>query len=171
MKMLITVFGVLLGFTAFAGIQGYNGTSSVGIFNAIKCSTGMVCSKSGDKLQIVSNPIGVLRTQVSATVSGSVTLAQCGDTFYGSGSIQLNLPTVSGSLGCRYTFVNASTGNLDINPQDADRIQVLTNSQGDMIRNAVAGSAITLEAVPVLNLSGAYIWSDISHNGTWSDAN
>jgi hypothetical protein len=29
-----------------------------------------------------------------------------------------------------------------------------------MIRNAVAGGAsITLEAVPVLNASGAYIWS------------
>jgi hypothetical protein len=164
-------FFVLITLPAFAGFQVYQSTTSLGVVNKVKCSTGLTCSKVGDALQIVSNNVGVLQSQVSKVLSGSITVALCGDTIYGSGAIQLDLPTVSGSLGCRYTFVNASNGNLDINPQSGDRIEILTNTQGDMIRNATRGASITLEAVPVLNASGAYIWSTIGSQGTWSDAN
>lgn len=171
MKLLIGFITILFTAFAFAGFQAYQSGTSLGTFDSIKCSTGMTCSKVGSKLNVTSVQTGVLQQQAVKSLSGSVTVAECGKTLYSSGAIRLDLPTVSGSLGCRYTFVTGTASNLDINPQTNDRIQVLTDASGDMIRNAVIGSSITLEAVPVLNASSQYIWSDVSHTGTWTDAN
>lgn len=50
---------------AHAGFQGVNGTTSLGVFNKLTCSTGLTCTKSKDSFSIVSSP---------AITSGSMTL-------------------------------------------------------------------------------------------------
>lgn len=56
MKKTIVLLSVLFGLAAFAGVQGYNGTSSLGVFAKVKCSTGLTCSKDGDALKLISSP-------------------------------------------------------------------------------------------------------------------
>lgn len=41
---------------AHAGFQGVNGTTSLGIFNKLTCSTGLTCTKVKDAFSIVSSP-------------------------------------------------------------------------------------------------------------------
>lgn len=53
--------GVLLGMmvmatAAYAGFQGVNGSTSLGIFNKLKCSTGLTCTKVGDSFSMVASP-------------------------------------------------------------------------------------------------------------------
>lgn len=47
---------MLFGFQAFAGVGAYQNTTQLGLFEWIKCSTGLTCTKIGDKVQIVVNP-------------------------------------------------------------------------------------------------------------------
>lgn len=62
----------VVGLEAFAGFQGYNGTTDLRIFNKIQCSTGLTCTKVGDKFKIVSSP--------TITVGGlAITGAEAGD--------------------------------------------------------------------------------------------
>lgn len=46
----------LLSFSAFAGFQGFGGTTDLKTFNKIWCSTGLTCTKVGDKFKMVSSP-------------------------------------------------------------------------------------------------------------------
>lgn len=55
---------------AHAGFQGINGTTSLGIFNKLTCSTGTTCTKSKDAFSIVANP-SIVASPVSATAAAS----------------------------------------------------------------------------------------------------
>lgn len=55
---------------AFAGFQGVNGSTSLGIFNKIKCSTGLTCTKVGDAFSVVSSP-AISTGALSVTASSS----------------------------------------------------------------------------------------------------
>lgn len=59
------LFALLLAMPALAGFRGYSSTTSLGVFNAVTCSTGLTCTKVGDRFNIVSSP----------TQSGSLSLA------------------------------------------------------------------------------------------------
>lgn len=69
-----------------AGFQAYQSTTNLGIYNIIKCSTGLSCTKVGDKLNITSSPslVGPLTLQtgniITNTVSGDVTFLSSTDT-------------------------------------------------------------------------------------------
>lgn len=56
-SVVLMVFAFLLSTPALAGVQAFN-TSNVnlGVFNQVKCSTGLTCTKVGTKLNIVSSP-------------------------------------------------------------------------------------------------------------------
>ncbi len=54
--MMMLIFTLLATTYAHAGFQGYANTTSLGVLNAIKCSTGVTCTKVGGKLNIVSSP-------------------------------------------------------------------------------------------------------------------
>lgn len=171
------LFVLLLALPVFAGFQGFNGTTDLKVFNKIQCSTGLTCSKVGDKMQVAASGSfsvtnltgsgtlsGFLQKRVAATAT-TITAAQCGSTFYNSGAVAINLPEASAVLGCRLTFITMNAANFDVNPDDADQILVLTNAAGDMIRNATLGNMVTLEAV------SASQWVPVASGGTWSDAN
>lgn len=126
MKKLLFLFAVVLvGAVAMAGVGGYNGNTNLGIYAYVKCSTGMTCSKDGDKLKLVSSPslVGPLTLQLGATitnsVSGDVTIASSasGDStvaikgFEGGASI-LNLYADEGDDNADKFSLKASAANV-----------------------------------------------------------
>lgn len=163
MKKMLTVIGILFfAMTAFAGIRGYQNTTDLGLVQSVKCSTGLTCSKVGDKLQIVS---GVALASPVAATATTITASQCGGTFYNTGAVVINLPEASVALGCTLSFVTLNASNFDVNPDNADQILVATNAAGDSIRNATLGNTITLRAV------SASQWVVIAQTGTYLDNN
>lgn len=77
MGRLVFLLMFLFSFSAFAGFQGFNGTTDLKIFNAIKCSTGLTCTKVGDKFTIVSSPTistGSLTITAADTVDATLLL-------------------------------------------------------------------------------------------------
>jgi hypothetical protein len=76
-KALLIFFAILLMSTfGYAGFQAYSGSTNLRIFQSIQCSTGLTCTRSGDKLLMVSSP----------TLSGSQTITGA---EAGSGSLLL----------------------------------------------------------------------------------
>lgn len=108
---------------------------------------------------------GFLQAQVAATAT-TITVDQCGKTFYNTGAVAINLPAGAAAvLGCRITFITLNASNFDINPGNSDRITTLTDADGDAIRNATIGNAITLQ------YAATNKWIYINHEGTWTDVN
>ena len=70
MKFLVMMLLTLFTTTAFAGFQGINGTTSLGIFNKLTCSTGLTCTKSKDAFSIVSSP-SITGSPLTLTASSS----------------------------------------------------------------------------------------------------
>jgi hypothetical protein len=65
-KIVGLVFTLLLSVTTLAGVQAFNSSNvNLGIFSQVKCSTGLTCTKSGSRLNIVSSP----------SLSGTLTLS------------------------------------------------------------------------------------------------
>lgn len=163
MKMIVVVLTMFFGMTAFAGFGGYSSTSLIGTFSNIKCSSGLTCTKVGDKFNMVAG--GAIQSRVLATAT-TITSSQCGSSFYNGGAVVMKLPKgVTANLGCRLTFLVANASNFDINPDDADTIINSTNVTGDASRNATLGSTITLELMSLTQ------WAVIGINGTWADIN
>lgn len=56
----LTISGILcatlFSMMAWAGFLGYNGNTNLKIFDAIKCSTGLTCTKENNKFVMVSSP-------------------------------------------------------------------------------------------------------------------
>lgn len=163
MKMFLVLLITAFGMMAHAGFQGYQSTTNLGLFQAIKCSAGVTCSKQNEKFVIVGSAGQSTLTAATAT---TITASQCGQTFYNSGAVVIKLPKGATSLlGCRITFVTMNASNFDVNPDDADRILVSTDATGDAIRNATLGNSITLQ------LMSATQWAPISIQGTYTDVN
>ena len=161
----ILLVTLLFSTMAFAGFEGFSSTKSLGVFNKMKCGTGLSCTKTGDKLVVANTETGVLRTQVAATAT-TITSAQCGSTFINTGAVVINLPEASAVLGCRLTFITGNASNFDVNPDNADQILVITNAAGDAMRNATLGNSIMLEAI------SASQWAPVGkEQGTWTDIN
>lgn len=161
MNFLLTcLLAIFMVFPAMAGFEGLQEGTSLKLFNQINCGPGLSCSRLDDKFYMQSG----LGSQTAATVT-TITSAQCGETFYNAGAVQIELPEASAVLGCRLTFVTANASNFDINPDDADQILIQTNAAGDAMRNATLGNSITIQAI------SATQWTPIAVIGTWSDIN
>ena len=171
--MMVTMFAMCT--PAVAGFEGLNDDTSLGIFNKIKCDTGITCTKTGQG--VFELDIVVLQNQVTATTT-ALTLAQCGSTVISAGVILAELPEASTALGCQYTFICGTADNFGINPSDAsDQIlgfnyaavsstAALAPAAGDAIQCTDAGASLIMQA------TGANAWSVIGvANGVWADIN
>lgn len=69
--LIVTAF---LSTIAFAGFQGFNGSSNIGVFTGFKCSTGMTCTKLGGNMVVVSSPTlaGALTVTGASTLTGGI---------------------------------------------------------------------------------------------------
>lgn len=68
LKLLIAA-AMLMAAPAYAGFQAINGTTNLGVFNKLTCSTGLTCTKSKDSVSIVSSP---------SITSGAITIKAAG---------------------------------------------------------------------------------------------
>ncbi len=86
MKFLISVILIMTAQFAHSSIGGHNGTTNLGNFLDVKCSTGVTCSRDKQKLKIVSSPslVGPLTLERGAILSNptsyDVSIASSGDT-------------------------------------------------------------------------------------------
>lgn len=77
MKFFSLIAALLLSAPAFAGFQGINGTTSLGVFNKMTCSTGLTCTKVGDAFSVVSSPTistGTLTLNGASSTSATLLL-------------------------------------------------------------------------------------------------
>lgn len=168
-------FLIAMFFTTFAhaGFEGYNSTTSLKIFNKVRCSSGVKCSRTKGGVFDIS----VLNDVVTATTT-SLDLGQCGSTIVSDSADVISLPEASTALGCRYTFVCGTVDNFGVNPADGtDQIgpvnyiaagtsAALAPAAGDAIQCTDIGSSIMLEAV------GVNLWVAVgTGNGLWADIN
>lgn len=162
MKFLTMIVLVMFGTSAFAGFQGYQGTTNLGLAQAVKCSTGLTCSKVGEKLVMVaSNMPGIISQSTAVTLTSS----DCGKTVSNPAAVSVNFPAGSTSLiGCKFTAVVGS-GGLYLNMGASDKIVGLTSVNGNYILNSSVSNNITLEYLS----SGLWFPRDIS--GTWTQGN
>ena len=145
----------------------------LGSYTKLQCGTGLTCSQTAGKVLVTNG----LQTQVASTTV-TLTAAQCGSTIVSDSADVVTLPEASTVKGCRFTFVCAVSGNMDVNPFDGtDTIlnfnyaaststATLAPSAGDAVRCGAAGASLVLEAV------GNDAWAAIgTATGTWSDVN
>lgn len=112
MKLLTFVITAVLMacMPAYAGFQGINGVTNLGIFNKLTCSTGLTCTKVKDAFSIVSSPtISTGAFTVLAATSTAATIdikananASNGDDW------QLSSTTSQGGL----SILNNTSGSL-----------------------------------------------------------
>ena len=94
--LLATISAILIaGVTANAGFRGYNTAGDdLGVFSDVQCSTGMTCTKSGRRLNIVSSPTLTSDLVVSGTTP-YITLGDAGaeDTglIYDGNAVDFNI--------------------------------------------------------------------------------
>jgi hypothetical protein len=89
MRFILSIFALVLAACttpAFAGFQAYNGTSDLKLFEKLKCSTGLTCTRVGDKLSIVSSPtISTGSLGITGADAGDATLTMAADRSDDSG--------------------------------------------------------------------------------------
>jgi hypothetical protein len=111
--------------------------------------------------------IGNVRV-ASYTTTSSVAAADVQRTIVNnsgaSGNVVLTLPAAT--AGMIVTFYVLTTQTMDINPNGSDRIQILTDANGDAIRSDnIRGTSITLAC------QAAGSWEPMGSIGSWSDVN
>lgn len=74
MKKITMLLTVLFTSLAFAGIGGFQDSTNLGQFAYVKCSTGLTCSKVGDKMQMAANQGADLSLTGNLSVGGYSTL-------------------------------------------------------------------------------------------------
>jgi hypothetical protein len=103
--LMVTLFTT----TAFAGFQGINGTTNLGIFNKVTCSTGLTCTKVADAFSIVSSPTistGAFSVQASTSTAATVDLKANANASNGD-DWQLKSTTSQGGI----QFLNNTSGS------------------------------------------------------------
>lgn len=108
------------------------------------------------------------RKIVNDTDGATLAAADVGGQVYtntgSAGSITFNLPAAV--AGMHVTVIASAANAITINPDDSDKILVLTNATGDATSSdGSQGACVTLVAVDTTN------WMVVSQIGTWADSN
>lgn len=184
LKLFPLLILALIPMITLAAVRVHNSAgTALGVYSDVKFGNGLAVSQVAGKAQAsVTSGDGTTTLagfrNPSYSVSGDLTVAQCGNTISNDGAVGstngpidlFNLPTISSSVvGCRYTFVvgmpSSGGQQLQVNPQTANTILLLTNAAGDAISADAPGESVTLEAI----LPG---WVPVGAvQGTWTDIN
>jgi hypothetical protein len=97
----------------------------------------------------------------SHTASAAVRPSECWDGFLhnndgAAGAVVLSLP--SAEVGMHVRFLNREAQNFDVNPDDLDQIEELTDAAGDAVRSDGAGEYLELMCVEPL------LWAVVVHS-------
>lgn len=169
MKTIVTFLVMVFATTVFAGFQGFNSTTSLGIFSAVKCSTGVTCTKSGDKLTLTTGTVssGAFKNfsgwKPTAFADGNSTTPSATTVYL----TQIMVPTNATLTGIK--IANAATVGTNT------YIVALFDSTGARVANSALAGTLTAgangyQAVPFTSTyavtgPGVY-WIGLYVNGT-----
>lgn len=166
MKHLLILASLLFSTSAMAGFQGYNGSSSLGVFNKMKCSTGLTCTKVGDTFSVVSSPtISTGDLSITGAEAGDATITMAADEsddngddwqikVAASGNAFSLLSNTSGSLVQKWAL--STTGVMTLVNSDT-----LSNATDDVLIFASEDSSSTLRATGFeANDAVLQLWAD-----------
>lgn len=86
MKLLFVLLTTLfMTLPAVAGVQAFSGSTNLGIFNQVKCSTGLTCTKVLGKLNMVSSPTLAGNLTFTAANAADISLLMQADNSDDSG--------------------------------------------------------------------------------------
>lgn len=119
---------------AHAGFQGISGTTSLGIFNKLTCSTGLTCTKSKDAFSIVSSP----------SITGS----------------PLVLTASSSTAAIVDLIANAGASNGDKweiqSTTSQGGLKFLSNTSGSLVQKMLLDTSGNLTVAGTLTVTGAF---------------
>lgn len=119
---------------AHAGFQGLNGSSSLGIFNKLKCSTGLTCTKAGDSFSMVSSP----------SISGS----------------PLTITGASSTAGIVDIIANANASNGDKweiqSTTSQGGLKFLSNTSGSLVQKMLLDTSGNLTVAGTAAVTGVF---------------
>jgi hypothetical protein len=155
MKNLITILTVLFGVTAFAGFGAYQNTTNLGLYQAIKCGSGLTCTKFGSQLQIIAGPVLTVAGftnfhafSPSVLVSGGTSVSANSATVY---LTQIKIPNNVTLTGIK--ILNGTT--------------VGTNKYIVSLYNAL-GSVVANSSLSGVTTSGASSYQAVAFTGTYN---
>lgn len=167
-KFLSFLAAVLFGFSlsAQADVALYNGNTKVGDVYAVKCSTGLTCTKSGSfGIMTVAGGAGsftTLTASAATTLNGNVTLGDAAaDLLTFTGTIQGATPFVFEG-----TTADAFETSLVITDPTADQNVTVPNFA---VSYALVGSTLTTNSIDAANStwfeSGALVFEGTTADG------
>lgn len=131
-KFLVFVSLLFASILAIAGFRGYQSTTNLGVMSAIKCSTGLTCTKVGEKLNMVSSPTLVdTLTITGANATDSYILVQADNSDDNGDDWKLT----SVASGNAFTFSNDTSGS-QVAKLSISTAGVLTLSDSETITDA-----------------------------------
>lgn len=140
--------------------------SSATINGSITLANGETISNATDGHILMSGYLHAFTAPIIKTANYTLTLSDMGSIVTNQGAtgdVTFTLP--SATAGYAFCFYVYAAQNFYIDPATGDQIHALTNSAGDRITNATAGSAICLVAIDTT------YWVPYGTVGTWTDAN
>lgn len=132
------VFALMLAVPALAGFRGYSSTTSLGVFNAVTCSTGLTCTKVGDRFNIVSSPTQSGNLSLSGAEATDVYLTLSADESDDSGDDWRITSVASGNA---LTFSNDTSGS-QVAKFTLSTAGLITLANSDTLSNATDDSLI-----------------------------
>lgn len=168
MKGLMFLVLSLFSTVAFAGFQGFNGTTDLKVFNSIKCSSGLTCSKVGDKFQIVAgSSSSTLFTNYGRSLdslTGGTSTTPSATTVYLS-QVLVSAPTTLTGIKIN-SAATVGTNKYLVALFDSTGAVVATSALAGVITaNANAYQTIAFTA-PVAVVGPASYWIGLYLNGT-----
>jgi hypothetical protein len=169
MKKIAGLFVVFFTTVVFAGFGGYQSTTNLGVFNNIKCSSGLTCTKVGDKFNITT-----------AVVSGGQfkTFGGWAPSLYSNATSVTSATASVHLVQARITSNATLTGIkvLNANTVGTDKyIVALFNSSGVKVANSALAGVTTAgtnayQAIPftaTYSVTGGEVyWLGVYLNGT-----
>lgn len=133
MTKIVAIFAILSSVSvAIAGFRGVSGTTDLGLFNAITCSTGLTCTKVAGKFNMVSSPSIATSVTLTAANATDAFLLLKADNSDDNGDDWKMTAVASGNA---LTFANDTSGS-QVTKLSLSTSGVLTLADSETITNA-----------------------------------
>lgn len=165
-KLILIFFVMSLATIGYAGFQAYSGTTDIGIFDKVKCSTGLTCTRTKGLLTIVSSPVattvGGFQIKPADAQNGVLTISadnsdDNGDDWavkaLASGNALDFMNDTSGTLASKMSLSTAGVLTLT-GAATLSNGEVISNATDDSIRVASDDAAMILDVYTPLATNG-----------------